>query len=110
MYWALEDIKNNSPEECLVLTQAKTRKNYSDQQWVLAKRAQSLYHNLGAPTIKNYKLLIQSNMIKDCPVTVKDVDIAEEIFGPDIAYSKENQHVQSLIKWLRISSKSQLNY
>ena len=40
------------------------------------------------PTVKNLKVLIRMNAIKDCPVTVEDVNIAEKIFGPDIGTLK----------------------
>ena len=43
---------------------------------------------MGAPTVKNFKGLIRMNIIKNCPVTVKDSKIAEKIFGPDISTLK----------------------
>ena len=36
------------------------------------------------PTIDELKKLIQINGIKNCPITDKDVDLAEKIFGPSI--------------------------
>ena len=36
----------------------------------------------------NFKGMIKGNMIKDFPVTVEDVDVAEKIWGPDISYLK----------------------
>ena len=53
-----------------------------------AKRARKLYHSVGAPTVENFKHMLRSNIIKDCPVTVKDVNIAEKIFGPDVGTLK----------------------
>ena len=53
-----------------------------------AREARRLYHAIGTPTIKNYKNIIRSNMIKNCPVTEQDIDLAEEIYGPDVSYLK----------------------
>ena len=32
--------------------------------------------------------MIKGNMIRDCPMTVEDVDMAERIWGPDVSYLK----------------------
>ena len=53
-----------------------------------AKRARDLYHALGAPTVVNFKHMINSNAIRNCPVTVKDIEIAERVYGPDIGTLK----------------------
>ena len=47
-----------------------------------------LYHIIVAPSTKNFKTILRSNKIKNCPVVEKDVDLAEAIFGPDIATIK----------------------
>ena len=38
--------------------------------------------------MQDFKWIIQSNQIKDCPVTVDDVKIAEAIYGKDICALK----------------------
>jgi hypothetical protein len=52
----------------------------------------NLVHNLQAglafPSNANMKWAIQSNLIKDCPVTVKDMGMAIKVWGPSIAMSK----------------------
>ena len=50
--------------------------------------ARKLYHILGAPSTSNHKIILQGNMIIDCPVVEKDVDVAEAVFGPDISTIK----------------------
>jgi hypothetical protein len=42
-----------------------------------AEAATSLYSKLNYPSWKEFKWNIQSNQIKDCPVTVKHVDTAQ---------------------------------
>ena len=36
----------------------------------------------------NMKAVIRQNLIRNCPVTTEDVNLAEEIFGPDISTLK----------------------
>jgi hypothetical protein len=43
--------------------------------------------------MKNFKWVIQSNQIKDCPVTVDDVVNANKIWGKDIPAFKERPHI-----------------
>jgi hypothetical protein len=43
---------------------------------------------MGCPTVENLKNIIRMNAIRNCPVTIRDVEIAEEIFGPDIGALK----------------------
>ena len=54
---------------------------YTNRQFEQAKRARRLYHNVGEPTVENFKYMLRSNIIKDCPVTEKDANIVEKIFG-----------------------------
>ena len=53
-----------------------------------AEAAWSLYAKLSYPSWKDYKWVIQSNQIKDCPVMVQDVDVALKIWGKNIAALK----------------------
>ena len=61
---------------------------YSKEEIERARRARKLYHSIGAPSIKNFKYLIKSNQIRNCPVTTIDIENAEKIFGKDVAYIK----------------------
>jgi hypothetical protein len=38
--------------------------------------------------MKDFKWVIQSNQIKDCPVTVQDIDVARKIWGKNTAALK----------------------
>ena len=63
---------------------AENRGNYTTAEFEQGKRARKLYHVIGAPSLANYKKIIRGNMIKHCPVSGKDVDLAEAIFGEDV--------------------------
>ena len=72
----------------MVNTVTENRSNYTTQQFERAKEARKLYHNIGAPTVENFKYVLKGNMIRNCPVTIEDVKIAEDIWGKDISYLK----------------------
>ena len=43
---------------------------------------------VGAPTLLNLKMMIRQNIIHNFPVTVEDIQIAENIFGPGVSNLK----------------------
>ena len=45
-------------------------------------RMSKLYHMLGALTLANMKAVLRQNLLRNCPVTTEDVNLAEEFFGP----------------------------
>ena len=53
-----------------------------------AEKARMLHASLGLPSHYDFKWIIQSNQIVDCPVTVQDVEVALKILGPNIAELK----------------------
>ena len=72
----------------LVMTLSENRKGYTDRQYDRAKTAWKLYHIIGTPTVENFNALLRMNANQNCPVMVKDVKIAERIFGPDMSSLK----------------------
>ena len=50
--------------------------------------ARNILHALGIPTSNELKKLISMNQIKYSGVTCEDVNLAENILGPDIALIK----------------------
>ena len=60
---------------------AETHGNYTTAQFAHAKQYRELYHILGVPSMTNYKHILRGNMIKDCQVVEKDIDLAEAIFS-----------------------------
>ena len=62
--------------------------SYSDRQKERAKQARILYHSLGCPSMNDLKAIVKMNSIKNNPVTLDDIKIAQHIYGPDIATVK----------------------
>ncbi len=54
----------------------------------MAKKTRELYHAIGNPSLRDFKIIVKSNSIKNCLITVRDIEIAEDIYGPDISTLK----------------------
>ena len=51
-------------------------------------KARSLYHELGAPTLDNFKGFVKMGGVQNCPIRIEDINIAQNIIGPDMATLK----------------------
>ena len=63
-------------------------KSFSKRQIVGAEKACNLYAGLAYPSITDYKWILKSNQIQECPVSYEDAGVAEKIWGPNIAALK----------------------
>eukprot|EP00934_Nitzschia_sp_Nitz4_P002894 Nitzschia sp. Nitz4//scaffold489_size5144//2753//5083//NITZ4_009231-RA/size5144-processed-gene-0.2-mRNA-1//1//CDS//3329552900//2884//frame0 len=83
------DTTITQPDETvLVNTVEDKRDSYTDADYSRAVIARKLLIKIGRPSIKDFKHIIQSRAIPNCPVTIRDVRMAEDIFGPDIGSLK----------------------
>ncbi|KAL7577185.1 hypothetical protein ACA910_003520 [Epithemia clementina (nom. ined.)] len=80
--------KYNTREINMVETIEENKRMFTPRQVKRAKTAQALYYAIGTPSLKDFKMIVQSNVIRNSPVTVEDIDLAEQIFGPDIGSLK----------------------
>ena len=71
-----------------VQTVADNARFYSQRQVARAKAARNLLHATGCPSVADLKNILKMNSIANCPITLDDVDIAEQIYGPDVASLK----------------------
>ena len=69
-------------------TVCENRKGFNQREYGRAVEARKLMHIVGAPTTENFKSMLRQNVIANCPITTKDVDNAEKIFGKDISTLK----------------------
>ena len=53
-------------------------------------KARTLYATLIYPRAKEYKWMIHSNHMQNCPVKVQDVEVAQKVWGNNIASLKGN--------------------
>jgi hypothetical protein len=66
----------------------KNKAGFTKRQITSADKARELYASLAYPSNADYKWILKSNQIKDCPVSIKDAEIATKIWGPNIAALK----------------------
>ena len=71
-----------------VQTVEENMKFHTPREIKRAKLARDLIAALGSPSVADLKAAIAMNAIANLPVTMKDVDIAEKIFGPDLGTIK----------------------
>ena len=58
---------------------------YTRRQLQRASTARNLLHALGNSSIRDLKAVLRIDTIKNCPVTIHDIDIMERVYGPDVA-------------------------
>jgi hypothetical protein len=75
-------------EFIFVNTVSENKAGFTKRQIKEAEVARSLYSKLNYPSWKDFKWIIRSNQIKDCPVTVDHVDTALKIWGKNVAALK----------------------
>ena len=68
----------------LLNSQYENSLNCSNEEIERAKKARNLYAMLGYQSIYDFKIMVKNNMLMNCAINEKDIDIAEKIFGPDI--------------------------
>jgi hypothetical protein len=73
----------------LVQTVRENFKGYTKREILQAKKARRAQAMIGSPSGKDYKEMVSSNIIKNCPITVSDMTNARNIFGPDFASIQE---------------------
>ena len=79
---------DNSNKDFCFGTVAENESHFTKRQIERAQAARKLYHAIGAPSAKDFRVLVRSNMIKNCPVTIEDIRIAEQVYGKDISVLK----------------------
>jgi hypothetical protein len=90
-------------EFTFVNTVSENKGTFTKRQIASADKARDLYASLAYPLDADYKLILKSNQIKDCPVSVEDAKVALKIWGPNIAALKGKttrsnpQHVVTII-------------
>ena len=57
---------------------------YTQRQFERDKQSRRLYNIIENPAVDNYNYILGQNIIKNCPVTIYDVNLADIIFGIDI--------------------------
>ena len=79
---------NGTSDTVLVTTVADNASNFSNADYSQALLARKLQKIIGRPTTRSFIHFIENNLLPNCPVTRRDVLMAEQIFGPDVGSLK----------------------
>jgi hypothetical protein len=71
-----------------VNTVSENKTGFTKRKIKCAEIARNLYKTLSYLFMKDFKWVIRSNQIKDCPLNIKDIDVATKIWGNNIAVLK----------------------
>jgi hypothetical protein len=72
----------------VVNTVKENKDGLTDRNCDLVKKARKSLTLVRYPSPKDFKNMVCSNMIKNCPVASTDINNAEKMFGPDLATLK----------------------
>jgi hypothetical protein len=78
----------NEKHLAFVNTVSENKEGFTKRQIKNSELARNLYKTLSYPSMKDFKWAIQSNQIKDCPMTVQYIDVAQKIWDTNIAALK----------------------
>ena len=71
-------------EFTFVVTVEENMKSFSKRQIASAEKARTLMAGLAFPSSTDYKWILRSNQVQECPVTTDDADVADKIWGKSI--------------------------
>ena len=75
----------DSRDITLVNTIEENTEGFSNRQIEQARKAKNLYNIMGLPSLRDFKGLIENNMINNCPITLEYVNNSIKIYGLSIA-------------------------
>ncbi len=78
-----EDEESN--DLMMVNTARKNFEGFTKHEIKMAQEAKRLQGMIGNPTDREFTGMVREKLIANCPVTVHDVQNANQIFGPDLA-------------------------
>ncbi|KAL7503385.1 hypothetical protein ACHAXN_001183 [Cyclotella atomus] len=70
---------------CFVQTIRERYEGYTKQEIEAARSAREAQAMMGHPTDREFRNMVRTNMIQNCPITVEAVDHSNKLFGPDLA-------------------------
>ena len=83
-----QDTNKSANTTLVVNTVKENKKNYTNNDYLHALRAQELQVTMGRPSTATFVEALKNNGLLNCPVTPADVKAAGQMFGPDIGSLK----------------------
>lgn len=75
-------------DAAMVSTVAQNKSNFTNADYSRAVLARKIQIMTGRPSTKDLLYIVDNNLLRNCPITRKDVLAAEKIFGPDVGSLK----------------------
>ena len=75
----------NNYDFSMLQTVDENRLGYSQRQYEQAKLEREIYDAIGNPSVEDFKKIIRTNGIKNCLITIEDINAALKIFGPSVS-------------------------
>jgi hypothetical protein len=91
--WGLHYHNVSDPESNIKIMLMNTARGnfegYMRQKVERAREAQRIQGMIANPTEREFAGMVREQLLTNCPVTVREVDNANQIFGPDLANLRE---------------------
>jgi hypothetical protein len=85
---AAERARSGSAATVLVNTVEDNKTRYTKAECDRAALARDLQIKIGRPSTRDFIKYVTKNLLPNCPVTKRDIEAAEAIFGPDVGSLK----------------------
>ncbi len=72
----------------LVTTVEDVKSNFTVRDYRQAELTRHSQNVIGRPSTRDFAKIVESNLLPNCPVSVRDIMIADNIFGPNIGSLK----------------------
>lgn len=80
--------RTNQDGTLLVQTVQSNKLRFTPRQLKQANLARRVYGMIGHPSPRDFLTMVQSNQLQNCPISVDDVKLAIQVYGPDISSLK----------------------
>ena len=68
----------------MLITVEENESGHSACEWSQTPTARRLHHVTMHPSIQDCKMAVETHAIRNCPETRRDIEIAEDIWGPTL--------------------------
>lgn len=72
----------------MLATVADNKKSFTNREFEAARVARKLQNLIGRPSTKSFIDIVKKNLLKNCPINVRDILNAEVLFGPNVGSLK----------------------
>jgi hypothetical protein len=82
------DASASKTENLFVNTVEDNKAKFTSRDYSQAILARKIQKTIGRPSTRTFINIVKNNLLRNCPITTRDIQIAEEIFGPDVGILK----------------------